>query len=291
MHRCASARPTRHGRGLAGAVSALVLAMQPATSLAQAECGSMPTTRLSAQGAIGQALPARGADAPLARWVRIDPAAWSLHVYDMRHLREQMATRGNYESPAYTLQELASELRNRALVSTAGLTDSLMTPVPVGLLVVNGQVRNRLVSSSRILRGIVCARPDRSISILTASPTGTFDDARMPWRSCTQGVQSGPLIMRDGSIVTDAGRTLRVARVFIATTRDGTMLLGHAPKASEMELACTLSAPELGVRSVLLLQGHTMGSIIVGGAGADLPREAWGNPEATVASALWLVRR
>jgi uncharacterized protein YigE (DUF2233 family) len=235
----------------------------------------------------------RGGNAALElRLLRLAPHEWSTNVVDMRALRQMKARRGSYTAPSHSLAELASVTGADRILASAGMTDSLYAPVPVGLLKSGGAVRNKANTTSRILDGLLCVRADRSVHLLSeTTPAGR----RIPqnWTAataaCTHAVQAGPMLVDRGDPLIAARGRLSTARVFAAVDRQGRFVLGYAPQATTFDLACALAAPVLGIAQAIALQGDELGGVWIG-ARAGPGAAKWGQDTATLASALEVVR-
>lgn len=223
------------------------------------------------------------------RLYRAAPREWRLHVFDMRDLRRIRVSAGDYRSPSFSLEELAETRGNEGIYSSAGSTGSLQVPAPVGLLKVNGQLRNAANPTSRILDGLVCVRQD---GIAELRSEMTEQGRRIPqtnrgWADCRHAVQAGPMLVEGGkSLVLTRSPTV-VPRVFIALDARRNIVLGHASDSSSFDLACALSAGGLGLHQALMLQSHHLGGIVFGKR-SGVPAETWGDGTGTVASALEL---
>jgi hypothetical protein len=224
--------------------------------------------------------------------LRLAPTRWSTRLVDMRQLRQMNATRGSYTSPTYTLTELA-QLTDADILASAGMTDSLNAPVPVGLLKTDGVVRNKGNAASRILDGILCVPAQGSVRLLSeVTPAGR----RIPqnWKSvtesCRQAVQAGPMLVDKAQpLIASRGR-LSISRVFAAVDRQGRLVIGYSPSATTFDLACALSAPSLDIEQAIALQGDELGGVLIGTKAQRSPG-TWGEDSATLASALVLKRR
>lgn len=221
------------------------------------------------------------------RFVRLPVDRWTLRVRDMRDLRQAKGRRGDYTSPTHSLAELAVIAPARIL-SSAGMTDSLYAPVPVGLLKVDGVVRSRANLSSRVLDGVLCAGADRRVSILSEVTSigrripKNIEAASAP---CVDAVQAGPMLVASAKSLVGTRGATNVARVFVALDRDGHLVLGHSPAATTFDLACVLSERGLSFDSALHLQSDVLGGVLFGkGSGVDAPH--WGRIDGSLASAL-----
>lgn len=229
---------------------ALLLGLMVAAASAQSDVCSADSRRpqLQQEGAT-QTVRSRGTGPALEiRLLRLSPQEWNLVLVDMRTMREMKAKRGSYTAPSYSLAELASlHAEDRILVS-AGMTDSLYSPVPVGLLKIGGSVRNNANTASRTLDGLLCVGADRKMQLLSEmTPAGRRVPAN--WRAatatCSHAVQAGPMLLDQARPLIAARGPLSVSRVFAGVDRKGRLVIGHSPQATTFDLACTLAAPEL----------------------------------------------
>lgn len=219
--------------------------------------------------------------------VRVPARRWTLRVRDMRDLRQSRALNGDYTSPTHSLAELELLAPSRIL-SSAGMTDSLFAPVPVGLLKANGVVRNKANLSSRNLDGVLCARKDGGVEILSRlTPAGRRipPDIDAATSICTDAVQTGPMLIEAGETLVTARRQLNVPRVFAAVGRDRRFVLGYSPRATTYDLACTLADESLQIAVAVHLQSDALGGVLFGND-VGLAERRWGNIDATLASAL-----
>lgn len=239
------------------------------------------------------AQPACGNSKVELRLQRFATSEWSLSVVDMRTLRQMQAKRGSYDAPNYSLRDLAAVTGADRVLVSAGMTESLSAPVPVGLLKVAGSVRSKGNTASRILDGVLCVRADRSMRLLSElTPSGR----RIPqnWSAataeCVHAVQAGPMLLDKGQPLI-AQRGPRVdSRVFVALDNQGQIVIGHSPKATTFDLACTLAASGRGLTQAIALQGDEIGGALFGSK-SGAPAATWGQDSTTIASALELRRR
>lgn len=227
------------------------------------------------------------------RLLRLPSTVWAPAVVDMRSMRLMQAQRGRYGSPTFSLGELAGLRASDRLLVSAGMTESLVVPVPVGLLRIDDNVVNPANTSSKILDGLLCFRSDRSVSLLSET---TSAGRRIPkdWQAaskdCQHAVQAGPMLLDDARPLVKTRGSLSTRRVFAAVDLNGEFVVGFSPQATAYDLACVLSAPALRLRSALALQGSELGGVLAVAPGAQLAFQ-WGSDDATVASALEIVRR
>lgn len=221
---------------------------------------------------------------------RFAPSQWNTTVLDMRLMREWNARRGNYGAPSYSLQELARVTGDDRVLSSAGMTDSLSAPVPVGLLKSAGTVRNPANTASRLLDGVVCVRADRRVSLLSEVRPDVGRRTPQNWQaataSCVHAVQAGPMLVDAGKPLIGERAPREVSRVFAAVDRERRLVLGHSPKATTFDLACTLAA-EGSIEQAIALRGDELGGVRFGSR-SGIDEKGWGFDGGTIASAIVL---
>lgn len=282
-------KPTMlHAAGLV-----LIALMACRTVMAQSPgCSAQPVAvQVTQQGGV-ETVRTRSAAATLEmRLLRLSPKDWSTAVVDMRTLRQMKAQRGSYTAPSYSLAELAGVAGSNRIVASAGMTESLSAPVPVGLLKSAGVLRNRANTASRVLDGVLCVRADQSVRLLSDTiAAGRRAPENWANAGCTHAVQAGPMLLDKGQPLIAARQALTIARVFAAVDRSGRLVLGHVPKATSFDLACALAAPALALDQAIALQSDELGGVLIGER-SGLPAATWGQDGATLGSALEIVRR
>lgn len=283
--------PWRVARALCTAAGALLVL---AAAVAAAACPeALLRPKLGAFDGVESADVQADGVAMSLRLVRFSPQAWSARIVDMRELRDLKARKGDYTSPSFSLAEVAAISAPDRIFSSAGLTESLYAPAPVGLLKTSGRMRSKPIASSRILDGVVCVRADRSVALLSEqTPAGR----RIPQAGnhsgddCVHAVQAGPMLLDAAKPLIPAPTKLDVARVFAATDREGRFVLGYSPQATTFALACVLSAPALRLESAIALQSDELGGVVFGST-SGFPAATWGRSGGAIASAIELVAR
>jgi hypothetical protein len=225
--------------------------------------------------------------------VRYPLADWSIRLVDMRDLRQLKARHGDYGAPTHSLAEVAALLGPNRVLSSAGMTESLVSPVPAGLLKVSGDVRNRANVSSRILDGVLCIRSDGNVKLLSDVSGGNRripKDIAAVTSVCRDAVQSGPMLVESGKPLIDARGKINVSRVFAGVDTEGRFVLGYSPQSTTFDLACALSARNMSISEAIMLQSDELGGIHFGGD-SGFPSGSWGQVNATIASAIEVMRK
>lgn len=226
--------------------------------------------------------------------VRLSPGDWAIRLIDMRDLRQLKARRGDYTAPGFSLTELSQQSAVGAILGSAGMTESLSMPIPVGLLKVDGKIRSRANAASRQLDGVLCLRYDRGVSLLSeVSVHGRRipADAEAATRACAHAVQTGPMLVeRSRPLIGRDAIPHRGVRIFAALDRDGRFIFGHAAPTSAYALACVLALPALAIDAAINLQGDEQGGVLFK-PGSGLASGTWGRDNATIASVIEAVRR
>ena len=223
---------------------------------------------------------------------RFQPGEWSIKVVDMRDQRHRLAESGSFAAPSYSLNELAQTLRNKSVVSSGGMTESLYAPQPVGLLKVGGKQKSGIYASSRILDGVLCIDRAGRLSLLSeATPGGrrVVQDKKV-WDACYEAIQAGPMLVDQAAALISTRFDLTTARVFAGLDTKGLQMLGFVPRASTFDLACALASPELGLRQAIALQSDALGGIEFG-MHSGVKADTWGQDNAAIPTALVVTRR
>ena len=283
----AAARPTLRVGAL---VAALLYA--PWASAQSAGCGPRALARTATTGTNTAGIEVytdRSAANPIElRLLRLPPERWTVRVRDMRDLRQAKSRLGDYTSPRFSLAELESMAPPRRILASAGMTESLYAPVPVGLLKVGGVLRSKANPSSRNLDGVFCVRADRRITILSEASTAGRripQDIQTAFSACAEAVQAGPMLVDQGAALVASRGPLSVPRVFAAIDRERRLVLGYSPNATTFDLACTLADDGLRIHSAIHLQSDALGGVLFGRT-SGITEKPWGRVDATVASAL-----
>ncbi len=278
--------------GAARVVAITVVALTAATAAAQS-CEPVKRTGLmhATAGIESHMFSHAGSTVGVKLW-RFQAADWTVRVVDMRDQRLRLAENGSYAAPSHSLNELAQTLGNKSVVSSAGMTESLVAPQPVGLLKVGGKQKSGVYNSSRVLDGVLCVArtgPFSLLSEVTAAGRRVVQDKKV-WDGCHEAVQAGPMLVADAAPLIQARLSASGARVFAGLDSSGLQVLGQSPRASTFDLACVLASPELGLRQAIALQGDALGGIDFG-MHSGLPADTWGLDHGAVASALVVTRR
>ena len=224
---------------------------------------------------------------------RFEPSDWTVRVVDMRDQRFRLSENQSYAAPSYSLSELAQTLGNKSVLASAGMTESLLSPLPVGLLKVNGKQKNGIYSSSRLLDGVLCVARSGKFDLLseaTAVGRRVVQDKRI-WDACYEAVQAGPMLVSDAAALISTRFNVQGPRVFAGIDSAGRQVLGFVPTATSIDLACALASSELGLREALSLQGDALGGIDFGMHSGVKPADTWGQDHAAIPSALVVTRR
>lgn len=223
---------------------------------------------------------------------RFKPEEWSVRVVDMRDQRHRLAEGGSFAAPSYSLNELAQTQGNKSVVSSGGMTESLVAPQPVGLLKVAGKQKSGIYAGSRLLDGVLCIDRVGKLSLLseaTAAGRRVVQDKRV-WDACHDAVQAGPMLVDGAAALITTRLELTTARVFAGLDTKGRQVLGFVPSVSTFDLACALASPELGVRQAIALQGDALGGIDFG-MHSGVKADTWGQDHAAIPSALVVTRK
>lgn len=215
--------------------------------------------------------------------VRLDGRLWIPKLVDLRGHSATLSKLKRYAPPAYSLDEILELQPESAISISAGFTQTLNSPVPAGLLQINGVEHAPGYPKSRIMDGFVCIERNGSLSIQSR----LLDGARRAPESadaCRDAVQAGPVLVFDGQSQISS-KQLLTARIALAIDSDRRLVLVHSKKASTYTLACALATQGLKMQSAIALQGDVYGGIAFSGELKGQVRSL-GASDQVVASAL-----
>jgi hypothetical protein len=209
--------------------------------------------------------------------VRVDPRQLTVKLLDTYGL---LGTGDSFSG--FSLRDLVMRVDALAIIN-GGPTASYTSPVPVGLLLIDGKVRSKPAASSKALTGIICFA-GADVSVLPLSAYGVAH--------CSSALQAGPIIIKASSnAVYPNERSERrgYRRSIAALDTSGRILLLTTNVAHLYEVArCLLdSSNRLQVRDAINLDGDSSSGIIVGQA--ENARREIGSTASLIASAIAVV--
>jgi hypothetical protein len=217
--------------------------------------------------------------------VRYANDVYRARAFDMRDIVAANRSRGYYAPPLYSIGELLRNLRQAALVASAGLTRSYSEPVPAGFLRVDGTTRSPVAPNDKIIDGVACFAQDGRVSILSDMGSGVRR-APKDVRSCHSGFQAGPVLVANG-VPTSTEHKLIVARVFLGLPSGDSTIIGFSTQSSTAALGCAAASRKVGIVDAIGMQGDSLGGAGLGTSLASVAAQPQlGNTDATIASAL-----
>ena len=215
--------------------------------------------------------------------VRLDGRLWIPKLVDLRGHSAALSKLQRYAPPAYSLDEILELQPDSAISISAGFTQTLNSPVPAGLLQINGVEHAPGYPKSRIMDGFVCIERNGSLDIQSR----LVDGARRAPESadaCRDAVQAGPVLVFDGQSQIKS-KQLLTARTALGIDSDRRLVLAYSKKASTYTLACALAISGLKMQRAIALQGDVYGGIAFSGELKGQVRSL-GASDQVVASAL-----
>jgi len=190
--------------------------------------------------------------------VRVDPRHLSVRLLDSYGILS-----GGRSFTGFNLRDLSAKV-NALVIINGGATASFTSPVPVGLLKIDGQLRSK-TGSSKTLTGVLCL----SGSSVAIQPVSAHPEA-----GCTSALQAGPIVVKaSANAVYPSERSERRSyrRSIAAVDTSGRLLLITCSEAHLYEVArCLLEhSKTLQVQDAINLDGDSSSGMIISPLGGE----------------------